>query len=94
MYPMFLYGHIGEMHKHVINLGHVWGVLYCTEPAEPQLISERDHMMSNGQTRIHCLHVCFQWPVRCDKYVETKVKLLPTNQQWILNVSRYNIDLL
>jgi hypothetical protein len=35
-----------------------------------------------------------EWFERQDKDVESKVKLLPTNQQWILNVSTDDICIL
>lgn len=40
-HPVFLDGHISEVHKHVVQLTGAWGVLHCAEPAEAQLVPYR-----------------------------------------------------
>lgn len=37
-YPMSLNGHIGQVHKHVVQFTSAGGVLHCAKPAETQFI--------------------------------------------------------
>lgn len=37
-YPVFLNGHVGEVHKHVVQLAGAGRVLHCAEAAEAKLI--------------------------------------------------------
>ena len=37
-YPMFLDGHVGEMHKHVVKLTDTCSILHSAKPTEPQPI--------------------------------------------------------
>lgn len=39
-YPMFLDGHISEVHKHVVQFAGAGCVLHCAEPAKAQLVPE------------------------------------------------------
>ena len=39
---MFLYGYIGEMYKHIVQLVDISAVLNCAESTEPHLVSEKD----------------------------------------------------
>lgn len=39
-YPMFLDGHVSEVHKHVVQFAGAGCVLHCAEPAEAQLVPE------------------------------------------------------
>lgn len=52
-YPMFLDGHVSEVHKHVVQFAGAGCVLHCAEPAEAQLIpesrmTERERLLNNS----------------------------------------------
>ena len=38
-------------------------------------------------------HVGFEWAKCCDKDVESKIKLLSSDEKWVLNVAGNDIDL-
>lgn len=91
-HPMLLNGDICEMHKHIVQFVDTSCVLDRTESTETKVIPNKRELHH------YCMHVtCMYTHVRLegtewgDQDIEPEVKFLPSNEQWVVNVTRDDV---